>query len=182
MGNMKKLFFREYFEKYKRLVDKIDHKKVENLYSQIKRLKKKDKILIFGNGAGASIASHFSNDLTNVAKIRTLSFDNSAQLTCLANDYGYENWVKKVIEYYATKKDLIILISASGESENMIKAAKFCKFKQIKFFSLTGFKKNNKLNKNSKQHLWIDSMSYNKVELIQLLILLSIVDRLNVNN
>ena len=96
----------------------------------------------------------------------------------MANDYGYENWVKKVIEYYSKKKDLIILISASGESENMIRAAKFCKSKQLKFFSLTGFKKNNRLNRNSKQHLWVDSMSYNKVELTQLLILLSIVDLL----
>ena len=101
---MKQNYFYNYLNKYKNLIDTINIKKIENLYAKIKKLKKNNKILIFGNGAGASIASHFSNDLTNVAKIRTLSFDNSAQLTCLANDYGYENWVQKVIEYYAKKK------------------------------------------------------------------------------
>ncbi len=175
---LKKNYLYRYSKDLIRLYQNIKFSDFEKLYLIIKSLKKNSKILVFGNGAGASIASHFSNDMTNVTKIRTLSFENSAQLTCLANDYGYENWVKKVIEYYSKKKDLIILISASGESENMIKAAKFCKSKRIKFFSLTGFKKNNRLNRNSKQHLWIDSMSYNKVELTQLLILLSIVDLL----
>ena len=162
------------------LYKNIDLTHFEKLYSNIKSLKSDSKILIFGNGAGASISSHFANDISNSTNIKALSFDNSAHLTCFANDYGFENWIKKTIEIFAEKKDLIILISASGESANMVKAAKFCKVKKIKFFSLTGFKKNNKLNRNSKNHLWVNSMSYNKVELTQLLILLSIVDRLSI--
>tara|TARA_Y100000816_G_C25971889_1_gene507215 strand:+ start:237 stop:779 length:543 start_codon:yes stop_codon:yes gene_type:complete len=179
---LKKNYLSNYSEELINLYQNLDLTKFDKLYSSIKSLKKNSKILIFGNGAGASISSHFANDISNSTNIKALSFDNSAHLTCFANDYGFENWVKKTIEIFAQKGDLIILISASGESENMIRAAKFCKFKKIKFFSLTGFKKNNRLNKNSNQYIWVDSKSYNKVELTQLLILLSIVDRLNVKN
>ena len=85
----------------------------------------------------------------------------------------------KVLEVFFEKGDLIIFLSASGMSKNMINAAKHCKKKKIDFFSITGFKKENKLNKNSKNHIWINSKSYNKVELIQLSVLLIIIDRLN---
>ena len=53
----------------------------------------------------------------NISKIKTLSFDNSAHLTCFANDYGFENWVGKQLGY-ADKNDLVILLSASGKSKN----------------------------------------------------------------
>ncbi len=170
-------YHKNYFKTFIRVLDNLELNKLNLLMNKIKKIKK-NKILIFGNGAGASIASHFANDLTNVAKIKTISFDNTALITCFANDYGYENWVKKTIEYYADKKDLIIILSASGNSQNMINAAKFCKKKNIDFFSITGFKKNNKLNKISASHIWINSKSYNFVEATQLLILLSLVDRL----
>ena len=61
----------------------------------------------------------------------------------------------------------------------MIKAAKYCIKKKINFFSITGFNKNNKLNKLSKNFSWIDSTSYNQVELAQLVILLYSVDKIN---
>ena len=134
-----KNFFLDYIFENNQVLKKIEFREVNNLYENIKKLKKnKKKILIFGNGAGASIASHFSNDLSKNAKIRCLSFDSSTHLTCYANDYGYENWVKETIKIHYTNKDLIIFISASGKSNNMIEAAKFCKSKKIRFFSLTG--------------------------------------------
>lgn len=171
-------YYSKYIENFKNILDNLDLKKIENFKQNI-ILSKRNKILVFGNGAGAAIASHFSNDLTNTKKIKTLSFDNSAHLTCFANDYGYENWVKKTIEIYAEKKDLMIFLSASGNSKNMVNAAKFCKKKNINFFSITGFKKNNLLNKNSKNYLWINSNSFNQVELAQLFVLLIIIDKLN---
>ena len=125
------MFFKIHSEKFKKIISNLDYKKIEILNKIIKS-KKKNKIHIFGNGAGASIASHFANDLTNSSNYRVYSYDNSSQITCLSNDYKYSNWVKKIIEYYADKKDLIILISASGESRNMIEAARFCKRKITK--------------------------------------------------
>ncbi len=173
----KNSFLKKYLQDYIKLVDNIDEKKINFFFNQVKNLKKKNKILIFGNGAGAAIASHVASDLTNSSKIRALSFDNSAQITCFSNDYKFENWILKTLEYHYDKGDLVILISASGNSANMVKAARFCKKKKVNFFSITGFNKNNQLNKASKNFYWINSKSYNHVESIQLLILLSIIDR-----
>ena len=133
MKKNKLINFKNYSKQHFELLKKIDGKKVDYLISQIKKIKN-NKILIFGNGAGSAIASHFSNDLSNTKKIKTLSFDNSAHLTCFSNDYGYENWVVKTLEIFADKKDFIILLSASGNSLNMIKAAKYCIKKKINFF------------------------------------------------
>tara|TARA_B100001540_G_scaffold314937_1_gene340942 strand:+ start:438 stop:983 length:546 start_codon:yes stop_codon:yes gene_type:complete len=176
-----KNFIKNYYSDLNRICENIERNSFEKLYFKIKNFKKKksNKVLIFGNGAGASIASHVANDMSNTLKIKTLSFDSATQLTCYSNDYGYENWVVKVLEVFFEKGDLIIFLSASGMSKNMINAAKHCKKKKIDFFSITGFKKENKLNKNSKNHIWINSKSYNKVELIQLSVLLIIIDRLN---
>ena len=67
-------------------------------------------------------------------------------------------------------------MSASGNSQNMINAAKHLNEKKINYYSLTGFKKNNRLNKVSKNYFWINSSSYNHVEVLQSIILLSVID------
>ena len=172
------MYFKDYLNKFKTVIDSLDLSNVESIKNIIKS-KKKENIHIFGNGAGASIASHFANDLTNSANFKVYSYDNSAQITCLANDYKYSNWVKKIIEHYVNKKDLVIFISASGESKNMIQGAKLCIKKKYKFITITGFNQKNSLNSLSKYSCWINSKSYNYVELVQLFILLSIVDNLN---
>lgn len=173
-------FIKKYKLDFFSILKKIEKKDILNLCNLIIDVKKKkSKIMIFGNGAGASIASHFANDLTNTSGIKAMSYDNTAQITCLSNDYLFQNWIKKIISYYANNDDLVILLSASGNSKNMINAAKFCKKKKIKYFSITGFKKQNKLNLNSSNKIWINSLSYNYVEMGQLFILLSIVDFFN---
>ena len=174
------MFYINYQKKLNQISKGLNFEIIEKLFNRIKKIKKNNKILIFGNGAGAAIASHFSNDLSNTMKIKTLSFDNSAHITCFSNDYGYENWVKKTIDIFSNNTDLIILLSASGNSKNMINAAKYCKKKNIEFYSITGFKRNNQLNKNSKNYIWINSSSYNQIELTQQFILLSIIDKLNI--
>ena len=91
--------------------------------------------------------------------------------------HGFEKWVLKAIEYYADKKDMVILLSASGKSKNLINAANFCKKKKIKLITITGFDKKNKLSKLGNINIWINSKSYNLVEIAQMTILLSIVDK-----
>ena len=75
--------------------------------------------MIFGNGGSAAISSHVSIDLTKNAKIRTLNFNEADLITCFSNDFGYEKWVEKAVEYYHQKNDILILISSSGESRNV---------------------------------------------------------------
>ena len=68
--------------------------------------------MIFGNGGSAAIASHFSVDLTKNAKIRCTNYNESDLLTCFSNDFGYEKWVEKAIEYYGDEGDVFIGISS----------------------------------------------------------------------
>ena len=83
---------------------------------------------------------------------------------------------KKTIEHYAKPGDLVIFVSASGNSENVVKAAKFCNLKKINTYSLTGINKKNKLNIISDDYYWINSSSYNQVEILHHVILLVAVD------
>ena len=122
------------------------------------------------------MASHVSVDLTKMCKIRAINFNEADLLTCFSNDYGYENWVQKALFYYADRRDLVICISSSGESQNIIKGAKFAKKIGCKVVTLTGFNKNNKVRKIGDVNLWLDSKNYNHIEMIHHTWLLSIVD------
>jgi len=136
-----------------------------------------NKILIFGNGGSAAIASHFSVDLTKNAGIRCMNFNESDLITCFANDYGFDRWVEKAVDFYGDEGDLLIVISSSGNSKNMhngIKAAKNGNFKNIVTFS--GRDSNNPLRKLGDINLWVDSMAYNFVENIHQIWLLALVD------
>ena len=157
----------------KKLTEQIIHIKNLNFLNK----KNKCKVLIFGNGGSASISNHFSLDLTKNAKVRCVNFNDSSLITCFANDYGFEHWIEKTIEFYSNPGDLLILISSSGSSKNMINAAKIAKKKNIsKINTLTGFNKNNPLKKLGDVNLWINSKSYNFIENAHQIWLLSIVD------
>ncbi len=126
--------------------------------------KKKGKVILIGNGGSSAIASHVSVDLTKTAGIRSMNFNEYDLITCLSNDYGYENWVSKALGYYLEKNDLIIIISSSGNSRNLVNAAKFVRKKKNNLVTLTGFLKTNKLTKYSSLSLWVDSKAYNIIE------------------
>ena len=78
---------------------------------------RKRKVFIAGNGGSSSIASHVSVDLTKVVGVKCFNFNEHNLITCFTNDYGQENWLKKALELYSNKEDLIILISSSGKSK-----------------------------------------------------------------
>ena len=139
--------------------------------------KKRKKIIFCGNGGSAATSSHVAVDLTKNAKIRSINFNEADLITCFSNDYGYERWIEKAIDYYAEKGDLLILISSSGKSPNMVKAAKFFKKNKIgKLVTFTGHKKSNALKKVGDLNFWINTKSYNLVENMHQFILLSVVD------
>ena len=177
---MKKNFFKKYFNLQTQLFnfDNQTIKNLEKVKKHIKITKKRGKkVIIFGNGGSAAIANHFSVDLTKISKIRCVNFNESSLLTCFSNDYGYENWVKKTLEFHADAGDLIILISSKGESKNMINACKYLRKKRFfPVITLTGFKKNNSLSKIGHINFWVNSKIYNHVENTHQLLLLSLVD------
>ena len=135
---------------------------LKNLIIQTK--KNSGKVILIGNGGSSAIASHVSVDLNKAARIRSINFNEYDLITCLSNDYGYENWVSKALDYHLDKNDLVIIISSSGNSQNLVNAAKSIRRKKNKLVTLTGFSKTNKLSKYSSLSLWVDSKAYNIVE------------------
>lgn len=172
------VFLVNYFNKFKKL---LNHNYIDDLI-KLKKIfllikKKQKKIIIAGNGGSAAISSHFSVDLTKNAKIRCINFNEADLITCFSNDYGYEKWLENAIKYYCDRGDLLILVSTSGTSKNMLSAARFFKKKKIgKLITFTGKKKNNKLFKLGDLNFWVNSKSYNLVENTHQFLLLSIVD------
>ena len=91
------------------------------------------------------IISHCAVDLTKNAGIRAINFNEADLITCLSNDFGYEKWVEKAIEFYGDSGDIVVLISSSGNSMNMVNAARRAKELGFKIVTFTGFESTNKV-------------------------------------
>ena len=175
-----KEFIRSYLNDYSELI-KPNKTLVDQLVIVAKTLKtihsKGGKILIFGNGGSAAIASHFSVDLTKNAGLRSVNYNEADLITCFANDYGFEHWVEKAVDFYGDSGDLLIVISSSGSSINMlngVSAARNKKFRTV--VTLSGFSEDNPLRQLGDINLWVDSKAYNFIENTHQLWLLAIVD------
>tara|TARA_Y100001970_G_C14231159_1_gene858730 strand:+ start:1597 stop:2136 length:540 start_codon:yes stop_codon:yes gene_type:complete len=172
-----KNFFKNYFYKLNQGLVTADNIVLEDIAKIIQQVSSKGKkIIVVGNGGSAAMASHVTVDLTKVAGIRAINFNEADLLTCFSNDFGYENWVKKALEFYADPGDLLILISSSGKSPNILNGAKKAKEMGIFLITLSGFAKDNALNKLGDLNLWIDSSEYNIIEMTHHVWLLAIVD------
>jgi len=179
---MSKPFYEKYYQNINNILKHSDYKNLNKLASLVFKQKKLNKrIIIAGNGGSASIAAHICVDFCKELSLKAINFNEPNLITCFANDYGYENWLKKAIEKYYQKNDLIILISSSGSSRNILNAAKYAKKKKIKLVTLSGFSKDNKLKKLGLVNLWCNSSSYNFVEMTHYIWLVSVVDLLKVN-
>jgi len=171
------MFFHSYFEDICSAISAVDSSSLDEVTSMIKKTSDNHrKIIIVGNGGSAAISSHVTIDLTKAANIRAINFNEASLLTCLSNDYGYEHWVEKAIEFYADKGDLVILVSSSGQSKNMLNGVIKAKKMNLSLVTLTGFKKENPLKKTGDVNLWVDSSNYNIVETAHQTWLLSVVD------
>ena len=177
------MYFDEYFKRIKLSLDSVDSHKLKAVSNLINNtVKAGKKIITVGNGGSASIANHVTVDLINAAKIKAVSFSDAGIITCFANDYGYENWVSKALDCYAESGDLIILISSSGKSKNMLEAAKKAKSMNTNIVTLTGFSSDNSLKKMGDINFWVDSDEYNNIEMVHHIWLLAIIDHVIENN
>ena len=175
-------FFLDYYSNLNSLALEICETKLKNISAKlISSYKKNGKIIIVGNGGSAAIASHVSVDLIKSVGIRSMTFNESSFLTCFANDYGYENWVAEALKMHARKEDTIILISSSGESQNILRGAFFAREQNINLITFSGFKKNNSLSDLGKVNIWVNSYNYNYVEITHHNALLAIVDWTKIN-
>lgn len=135
------------------------------------------RVLLFGNGGSAAICAHIAIDLSKNAGVPALSFD-VATVTCLANDYGHDNWMRSAIDIWATPADAAVVISSSGKSPNTIAAATRARERGLPLATLTGMAPDNPLRALGAPSLWCDSDSYNIVETSHQFWLMAAVDLL----
>tara|TARA_B100000780_G_C21091591_1_gene439953 strand:- start:238 stop:795 length:558 start_codon:yes stop_codon:yes gene_type:complete len=159
-------WLKEYFERYRVTLFEINVNKqlIKLKEICIKAKKNNSKLMLAGNGASSSIASHAANDFTKQAKVKAVCFTDSSLITAYANDYGYENWLAKAIESYYSKDDLVILISSSGSSKNIVNAALKAKKLGLKVITFSGFSDDNQLKKIGDINFWVPSKAYNIIE------------------
>jgi len=135
-----------------------------------------NKIIYAGNGGSAAMASHCSVDLTKNANIRAINFNEADLITCLSNDFGYDKWIAKAVEFYCEKGDVLVLISSSGRSKNILRAAEKAKNMGVEVITFSGFDSDNPLRNCGSINLWVDSHAYNIVEMTHHIWLLSVID------
>jgi len=150
---------------------------VFQILSILKNLKVTDnKLMFIGNGGSAAIASHMAVDYWKTAGIPALCFNEGSQLTCLGNDFGYEAVFEKPIEVFARPGDILIAVSSSGKSPNIIRGVEAAVRLGCRVITLSGFLPNNPLRSLGEFNFYCASTEYGFVELTHQIILHMLLD------
>lgn len=148
-----------------------------DINSAVDFIHRKAKNLFFlGNGGSNSICSHMMEDFMKLAGYPTYSFSDAALITCFANDFGYEKAMEEWLKVFFTDQDVLVAISSSGESKNVINAVKYAKEKGGFVITLSGFKPDNTLKKLGDINFHIGVSSYGIAECYHQVILHIILD------
>ncbi len=126
-------FLKKYIENFEKLIDKIDIGALKDIIEIFCEARSRGATIFFiGNGGSAALASHFAEDLVSCSRhlpgkpLRALSLtDSTPYITAIANDYGYEKVFLKQLENLYRSEDILVAISASGNSRNLVKAVKY---------------------------------------------------------
>lgn len=124
------------------------------------------KLMFVGNGASAAISSHMATDFWKAGGMRALAFNDIAGLTCIGNDYGYAYLFEKPVEMFADPGDILVCISSSGRSENVLLAAQAARAKGAGVLTLTGFKPDNPLRALGDGNFYVPVDAYGPVEVL----------------
>tara|TARA_B000000532_G_scaffold108343_1_gene87026 strand:- start:777 stop:1670 length:894 start_codon:yes stop_codon:yes gene_type:complete len=138
-----------------------------------------DRVIILGNGGSNSVASHIAQDYTKILGKKAISFSDSSRLTCYINDYGRDEAYVEFIKHFWERGTMVILISSSGNSMNIVNTAQHCIDNDYPYMALSGFDKDNKLNTLGRQHFryHVNSHDYGVVESAHLIMLHSILPK-----
>lgn len=140
-------FAKSYQEQFIAQVKAWDVKALEQLKDELLAARARGgTVFVAGNGGSAAVANHFECDASKGTHVeghpplatRSLSA-NPSMLTALGNDLGFEHVFEKQLLYFATPKDLVVLVSSSGNSPNVVKACEFAKAKGLRTVALVGF-------------------------------------------
>jgi len=164
-------FLTDYIAKQKHTLDTIPLEKVSEIVNVFKEALNNDQqIFVFGNGGSAANASHFVTDLgkgssdKTYKRFRCLSLnDNTPWITALGNDYSYDEIYSKQLMNFARPGDIIFVMSVSGNSPNLVKAASWARENKIRVIALVGAKKG-KLAEMADILLIVNDVHYGRVE------------------
>lgn len=136
----------QYLERVSRAIKSIDESNLQDIINEIQfAIAKERTIFVAGNGGSAAISSHFVTDLLKIGhkikkNIRAFSLcDNQSLVTATSNDFGYSNVYSWQLSRLAHENDILITISSSGDSENIIKLLETAKSLHVNSISISGF-------------------------------------------
>lgn len=135
-------------------------------------------VYLIGNGGSSAVASHAITDFVNVCQLRAFTLHESSLITCMSNDFGYDQAFKRILDTIFRKNDILIAISSSGKSANICNAAKLAKYLGGTVITLSGFNHDNALRQLGHLNFWLDSNDYGLVEIGHLFLLHNLADRL----
>jgi len=137
---------------------------------------------IIGNGGSAAIASHVQNDLCKGSGVKAMVFNETPLLTAYANDMSYQAAFEQMLRIWASPGDLLLAISSSGKSENILNAVKAAQELGCSVITLSGFAPENPLRKIGTINIYIPSNEYGIVETAHATILHYLTDMLKNEN
>jgi len=123
-----------------------------------------NKLIFIGNGGSAGIASHMAADYSKSANLRALALNDASMLTCLGNDYGYEQVFAKQIEFHGRPGDFLVALSSSGRSANILNAVEAARGMDCTVMTLSGFTPDNPLRAMGDMNFFLASDAYLFVE------------------
>ena len=151
----------------------------ETYINAVKSIRKnKNKLIFIGNGGSAGIASHMATDYSKNGHMPSTTFSDASVLTCLSNDYGYEFVFSKQIEYHAKQNDVLIAISSSGRSKNILNAVTAARTAGCQVMTFSGFQAKNPLSLMGDVNFFVDSNEYGFVEVGHLALIHSMLDHI----
>lgn len=132
-------------------------------------------VLFCGNGGSAAICSHMAVDWTKNGGIRAMALHDAATLTCFGNDYGYEHVFAKQLEAYACEADMVVIISSSGRSPNVLATGRWCRDNRVRTVTLSGMEHTNELRRMGDLNFYVPCRDYGIVELAHTFLLHAVV-------
>jgi D-sedoheptulose 7-phosphate isomerase len=136
------------------------------------------KAMFIGNGGSAAISSHMAIDFSKNGRVRALSFNDGAALTCLGNDHDFSEVFSRQIGFHAQAGDLLFAISSSGRSADIVKAVAAARDMGCQIVTLSGFTPDNPLRLLGDINLFVPSDAYGFVEISHLVLCHAVVDHL----
>ena len=135
-----------------------------------------NKIIFIGNGGSAGISSHMAIDYSKNGGLRATAFNDPAALTCLGNDLGYEQVFAKQLELHLRSGDLLVAISSSGRSANILNAAAVARSGGARIVTFSGFAADNALRRAGDVNFYVGSSEYGFVEVAHLSLCHAVLD------